>query len=361
MALSGEPQIVVGMLRGKGRPGPIALAMAHAAAVQGAKLYFFTPADVDTKNRTISGLFYTDGTWIRETTAYPDVLENDELARSAKQVWSDLTSEIPITTHKLGGKVAVMRLMQNAGLYPEMLIPGDVINRYSDFIERLYQFGSSVVKPARGAMGKDISFFSKTEKGFNANISGESVFLDNTSVQRFYDHRIRGRNYLHQKYIESRTSGGLPFDIRLHVRRDQWGEWKTVKIYARIGSGNSIASNLSAGGSMAAAPSFLRHHFGQKSEAIMAELTQLAHDFPIRFQKLYPDQMLDALGIDIGLDGMGKPWLFEVNSYPGAMFFELEDAVPRIGYAIYLAKRAKNAAEGGDLAPTDKISINNPL
>ncbi|MGU3401656.1 YheC/YheD family protein [Brucellaceae bacterium D45D] len=346
MERSDEKQIVIGMLRTSGKPGPVARAAAHAAAVQGAKLYFFTPDDVDLKNKKISGLYYAEGTWVRETVGYPNVIENDESSRSAKEVWAELTQYAPITTHMLGGKLVVKRLMQRAGLYQELLIPGEVIKTYSEFTENLHRFGRSVVKPVRGAMGRDIFFFSRTANGlFEANLSGESVILDGNSTKKFYESHIRGNNFLHQKYIESRTSTGLPFDIRLHVRRDHTSRWKTIKVYARIGCGRTVASNLSAGGSIASAASFLRYQFGQQSEAIIAKLNLLARNFPGEFQKLYPDQMLDALGIDIGIDSNGRPWLFEVNSFPGSMFFELEDAIPKVGYAIYLAKKANKLSD----------------
>jgi hypothetical protein len=38
------------------------------------------------------------------------------------------------------------------------------------------------------------------------------------------------------------------------------------------------------------------------------------------------------------LDESGKPWLFEANGSPYAKFVPITDAIPRIGYAIFLAE-----------------------
>lgn len=330
--------ISIGMLRGSGRPGSVALANAHAAMMQGARLHFFTPADVDLGERRIDALRYDGSGWRRERIAFPDVIENDEASRASAPVWEELTRSIPFTTPLLGGKSEVSRRMKAARLYEDLLIPGHLIREFPDFLDGLDRYGRAVVKPAKGSKGRDIFYFEKCGSGYRANISVNAEEFDAAGALAFYESTLRGRTFLVQRYVESRTSRGQPYDVRLHLRRNHEAKWQTVKIYARLGSGRTITSNLATGGSIAPARSFLENQFGSKGSSILRTLERLAREFPERFQTLYPEQMLDALGLDIGLDGDGRPWLFEVNSFPGAMFFEMDDAVPRMGYAIYLAK-----------------------
>lgn len=340
-----ERPLVIGMLRGKGAPGSIAVANAHAAFMLGARLYFFTPDDVDTEISKIHAQYFQGHHWVREWIDYPDVIENDELSRYRTEVWQSLTSTIPYTTHRLGGKLATFGKMADGGVYPNLIIPGNVIRHFSGFVAELHRFEQAVVKPVRGSQGKGLFSFKKQGSVFKANINGEVVDLDNEGLHAFYLREIRGKSFLLQKYVSSQTAQGLPFDIRLHVRRDAQAHWKTVKIYARIGSGKTVASNLSAGGSIAPISPFLHAQFGRdQGNKLLRKLKRLAADFPPAFQALYPDCMIDALGIDIGIDAQANLWLFEVNSYPGAMFFEIDDALPRMGFAIWLARHRLGVA-----------------
>jgi hypothetical protein len=293
-----DKPISIGMMRAGGKPGPVAVANAHAAAMQGARLYFFTPDDVDLQARKIGALHYHNGSWKPEKISYPDVIENDEASRY-KDAWSSLTSNIPITTHVLGGKFEVFRRMRSAGLYDDLLIPGDVIRNFPDFLADLYKFEKSVVKPAQGSMGREIFYFESRSDGFMANLGGKTEILSERDLRSFYEANIRRKTFILQKYIESKTEQGLPFDVRLHVRRDHLAQWKTVKIYVRIGAGKTVASNLSAGGSIASPRSFLDGKFGGQGVEIWNRLRTLAEEFPVRFQHLFPDYMLDALGIDL--------------------------------------------------------------
>ena len=46
---------------------------------------------------------------------------------------------------------------------------------------------------------------------------------------------------------------------------------------------------------------------------------------------------IDALGIDVGIESDGGMYFFEINTFPGAKFFYLEDAIAVVDYARTLA------------------------
>ncbi|HGH5980985.1 TPA: YheC/YheD family protein [Kluyvera georgiana] len=337
--VSTKKTLVVGMIRSAGRPGNAIVANAHAAAMQNAKLIYFTPDDVDINKKKINALHYVDGQWRTIVSDFPDVIENDERSLRRKDIFSVLTQNAPFTMHLLGGKLTTFNRIKKAGIYEELLIPDYSINTLTDFTHAAGFFERFVIKPMRGSQGSNVSYFERIEGGVRVNHCGKVSELSTADLANFYHDVIGEKHYLLQKYVESRSSHGLPFDIRIHVRRGAEARWKLVKIYARIGAGDTIVSNISAGGSMASASSFLTVQFGQdKGRQILNDLRALAKSFPAKFQSLYPEFMIDALGIDIGVDREGKLWIFEVNSCPGAKFFALEAAIPRMEYAIWLAR-----------------------
>lgn len=149
------------------------------------------------------------------------------------------------------------------------------------------------------------------------------------------------------------TRQGIPFDIRMHVRRNRKAEWSVICLYPRIGEGRSITSNVTAGGSVAPLKAFLEAQFGEvKGREIRKQLLNLAAEMPEHFQALYSDRVLDALGIDIGLDPARRPWLFEINPFPWSSFLDLEAAIVKVGYAIHLAKISRSVEQNEMLEET---------
>jgi UDP-N-acetylmuramoyl-tripeptide--D-alanyl-D-alanine ligase len=196
-----------------------------------------------------------------------------------------------------------------------------------------------VLKPQEGSQGRKVTFLGVEESGFRINTGTSWELFDADQLRAFYRDNFRKEEFIAQKFIDSTDRNGIPFDIRLHVRRNRTGKWTVIRIMPRLGAGRSITSNLAAGGSIASLKAFLGMQFGAVEGArVEKDLRALAAQMPERFQALYLDRRLDALGIDIGLDSSGKPWLFEVNDFPGTTISGLEAAIARVGYALYVAE-----------------------
>jgi glutathione synthase/RimK-type ligase-like ATP-grasp enzyme len=242
-----------------------------------------------------------------------------------------------VTTPRLGGKFEVDRRMRTVEAFADLLIPTTNAGTVDVLMAQLAEHDAIVVKPIFGALGRDVIFIARDKDGYRANVGGRNLRLSEALLREYYAKRLEGRGYLIQKYIVSRTRQQLPFDTRVHVRRNGRGEWELVRIWGRIGSGRDITSNTAAGGSGSGGLELLGNIYGADAARLYDGLLRLADSFPPAFQSLYPDRAIDALGLDVGFDPDGKPWLFEVNVYPSAQWCEIEDAVPRIGYALYLA------------------------
>lgn len=335
--MTGNNRVSIGMLRSRNGPDATALAGAHAALMQGAKFFFFNPEDVDLAARTIQGRFYEGDAWVRRETAFPDVVENDTFVTRLPELWPALVGSCRVTTPRLGGKLEVDRRMRSVGAFADLLIPTTNAETVDVLLAQIAEHGAVVVKPIFGALGRDVIFVERDGDGFRANLGGGTLRMSETGLRDFYARKVGGRGYLIQKYIVSRTRQNLPFDMRIHVRRGGRAEWELIRIWGRIGSGRGITSNTSAGGSGSGGLELLANIYGAEAKRLYDALLQLTDTFPPMFQSLYPDRAIDALGLDVGLGPDGKPWLFEVNVYPSAQWCEIEDAVSRIGYAIYLA------------------------
>lgn len=340
---------LIGMLRQFEKPNTMVKAAALSAAMLDCEFFFFNPEDVDIHNKKINGLFLKNGEWKKSITRFPDVIDNSPPRRASREVYKELEKTIPFTMHRIGNKDFVSKRLMSDKKYDGLVIPYKELRSINDVFEMLQSNTSIIIKPTGGNRGQGIIYAEKKNSKFSVKTLDNIKIYDADEFEKYIE-ELAERKFIVQSYISSVTKSNLPFDIRIHVRRGDDGNWTNVKIYPRIGSGKSVESNLSQGGSLAQIVPFLKYNFTESWKEILAELRTLGKKFPVYFQEGY-DYQLDALGLDIGIDEKGKLWLFEVNSFPGSTMFELEAQEVAMKYAKYLALRQEN--------PTTEIQILN--
>ncbi len=329
----------IGMMRANRRPGANAIAHANAAHMFGADFIFFNPTGVDLDKSTITGWRYDASRWRRSEVSLPDVIINDQSSAKYRKVWNTLARRVPFTAPPIGDKAEVFERMRNGGFYPDLQIPTVRLSSFTDVEDFLNLHQKIVVKPQNGSQGRKVFFVGVERKGFRVNTGASWEIFDADQLRSFYRDNFGTEKSIAQKFIDSTDKNGTPFDIRLHVRRNRAGEWSVIRVLPRIGAGRSITSNVADGGRVAPLEAFLESQFGEvKGKEVEEGLRDLANGMPERFQALYRDRRLDALGIDIGLDSGAKPWLFEVNDFPGITISAVDAAIARVGYALYVVE-----------------------
>lgn len=323
------------MLRQFNTPNTMALSAALCANMLDCDFIFFNPSDVDLTNRKINGLTLVDGKWVRKLTNYPDAIDNSPARKANRSIYNELEKSVPFTMHRIGNKDFVSKKLMNDVEYRDLVIPYKNLNEFNDAMEMLNQHSKIIIKPTGGNRGNGIVYIEKIDQDFLVVSKEENVKYDYEAFKEYINELSKHKNLV-QMYISSTTRSNLPFDIRIHVRRGEEGKWKIVKIYPRMGNEKSVESNLSQGGSIAKIVPFLKHNFEGQWKRIFADLKKLGREFPEYFNRGY-DFHIDALGLDIGIDQDGKPWLFEVNSFPGCTMFEVEAQLVAMKYAKYLA------------------------
>ncbi len=150
-----------------------------------------------------------------------------------------------------------------------------------------------------------------------------------------------------QPYIQSITKSGQVYDFRLHVQKNGEGKWVVTTVYPRIAPNGSIIPNINNGGFTNYLDPFLEQEFKEEAYNIRRMLEHfslaLAHHLDeIQMEKF--GEVIDEIGIDVGLDQQQKIWMYEVNWRPGcppAFYLELDVVINSIRYAMYLAKNPK--------------------
>lgn len=341
---------LIGMLHHRTDPTKIrkTYAFAAVAKAEGVQFFYFSPRKVNFSNMTINGQVLENGKWIKRVMPFPDVIYNagnpNQLAKS-QPVIDKLKKIIPFTTHSIGNKWSVYERLKKGKEFTQYLIPSEKISNNTDrFFYFVSAFEKIVFKPFNGRKGKGIYFITKEKDQFIVTHNTNTSSYSKEQLKELIKERLSTGTYIMQPYIRSVTKSGHIFDFRLHVQKDENGEWIITTIYPRIAPKGSFIPNINNGGFTNYLDPFLKQEF--KEDAI--NIKSMLEHFSLSIAKHLDDlqmrmygEIIDEIGIDIGLDENLKIWIYEVNWLPGCpptFYLEMDVVIHSIRYAVYLAK-----------------------
>ena len=344
---------LIGMLHHRRDPRRVGKTYAFAAVAkaEGAGFFYFSPGRVNFSKRMIRGQVLENGKWVERNMPFPDVIYNagdpNKLAKSQKVI-DKLKATIPFTTYSIGNKWSVYERLKKGMEFTQYLIPSEKISDNSDrFFHFLYAFERIVFKPYDGRKGKGIYFISMKNEEFLVTHNANTSSFSKDQLKKLIEEKLAAGTYIMQPYIRSVTKSGQVFDFRLHVQKDGNGEWVITSIYPRIAPQGSFIPNINNGGFTNYLVPFLKQEFDDEALNIKATLEHfslsLAQHLDDLQMKMY-GEVIDEIGIDIGLDENFKIWIYEVNWLPGCpptFYLEMDVVIHSIRYAMYVAKNQK--------------------
>lgn len=338
----------IGMLHHRKDPETVlkSYAFAAVAKAEGMLFYYFTPRAVDFKARTIQAKVLENGIWLEKTVPFPDVIYNagspEKLAVS-KNIIMQLRKEIPFTTNSIGNKLSITKRLQEAKDFASYLIPTVSVKNEEQFYQHLQKYKKVVFKPVEGRKGKGIYYISILANGYEVQKDTQKERLPKDQLDLFLQRHFAEEAFILQPYIQSTLKNGQVFDFRIHVQKNGEGQWIITTVYPRVAPQGSIVPNINNGGFTNYLEPFLQLQF--PAEAFNMKRT-LEH-FGLSLARHLDDiqmvkfkEVIDEIGIDVGLDENGKLWIYEVNWRPGcppAFYLELDVVRHTIQYANYIA------------------------
>jgi UDP-N-acetylmuramoyl-tripeptide--D-alanyl-D-alanine ligase len=340
---------IVGMLHHRRDPKTVIKSYSYAAVAkaEGVRFFYFSPGTVNFVNRSIRGQVYENGRWQERIMPFPDVIYNagspEKLAKS-KGIVDKLKSEIPFTTHSIGNKWNTNERLLEAKEFSNYLIPSEIVKRVDTFHKFITSFQRVVFKPIDGRKGQGILFISKIENRYEVRVGAESAIYTKQQLDALLNEKFAAGTYIIQPYIQSVTKSGLVYDFRLHIQKNGEGKWTITTIYPRIAPKGSIIANINSGGYTNYLDPFLQQEFEDEAFNIrrMLEHFSLALASHLdELQMVQHGEVIDEIGIDVGLDENLKIWMYEVNWRPGCpptFYLELDVVINNIQYAKYIAE-----------------------
>ncbi len=297
-------------------------------------VYIFLPASINWSSKTVKGYNYrylstNHGVWESSTYPLPDVVYN-RISSRRSEIRSNVQSTLQMLKEQPYTKVfnpsylnkwqVYQTLAQNLFLKP--YLPETQKLSEQSLAEMLSKHSVLYLKPSNGSLGigiikvkklgeNNLKFTVYSRSRINGSTDNASQIMKKTSVYR------KGKPYIVQQGLDLTRYHGSVFDIRIIYQKNGRGEWQIGKKFARIAPGRSSISNLSRGGRVVTSRSLLKSLYKKKSliEEKNAEIKELCQRVAVTLDA-ESNGNFGELGLDIGIDKKGWPWLIEVNSKP---------------------------------------------
>ncbi|WP_273729209.1 YheC/YheD family protein [Brucella gallinifaecis] len=332
--------------------------LAEKSALQGLRVFYMSYKTAKITDGKINGFAFANGRWEKAEFDIPAIIDNAPPRKSPEAfLFNNLAETSFLTCHKLGGKRTTLAFLQGDPVTRQWLIPSQTLNA-ENIEQALNTDGKVIIKPYRSNRGRGVYLLQRDDNGSVSIRTNQSVTkLDSNAFQSFVASRANSR-WMLQKYIASVDEKGRAFDIRVPVFRADGGQWRTARIYSRLGSGD-ITSNLATGGSSHDALAFLCAIYGAEiAKQLVEQLEGAARQIAESLQRHYPF-IIDALGCDFGIVD-GQAYLFEVNSYPGIKGC-LESAVEhKANFYKTISRSLSKEGDGGAVNSLNTLSLFEP-
>lgn len=314
-------------------------ALANFSAAIGGLVFIFCPEDINFDLNSVKGYIPSleqdslQNSWVPLVLPLPDVvydripfrtIETDPEVTDVKSrlmAAPGLTYFNPIFLNKWE-TFSILRDIPEIASY---LPPTRLVESFTDIREFLDLYGSVFLKPSSGSLGRRI-IKAETIDNLQYQLTYRSRSKETVTLPaaNFVDLlRLMGpimgkRTYVVQRNLQLAKFEDCPFDIRVLMQKDMFGNWRRTKIYVRVAAPDSFLSNLSDGGRPVPIATVLRDVF----DTDFLAKDGLGEDLRNAIKSLPPaleagtGMIWGELGLDLGIDCSGQLWLIEINAKP---------------------------------------------
>ena len=323
----------------------------QAARRYGVELFLFEPGGVAQHRRTVTGYVPTSRGELRRVVRKLPAVVYDRTSpkKKAPGAWLERQGvrvfNPPVRFDKYDAYQLLRRSWTARGYLPETHLLSDASLEW--FARTLKRGAEVFVKPRSGSLGRRVARFVPLKEGRCRYQWGErSVTF--ASARSAWKMLIRQKGskadrYIVQQGIPLAEVSGKRFDLRVPVQRNSEGDWEVAAPRARLAGRLEYVTNVARGGSVEPnvralyARSLPDHH----PDSIARTIESAALDIASAIARKHP--LMADLGLDMGVDKDGRPWLIEANIRPLRYTVEgvgdwAEAYHAPIGYASYLLR-----------------------
>lgn len=299
----------------------------HGITENGGFLFVFSYPDF-----SVQGYYYDNGIWKPAGLPLPDVIYNRIHSRRLEfskeyQLFRQTLAElcIPIFNDRFLSKWEVHEHLNHENHLHSFIPDTNIFSRVNltAFIEK---YETIFIKPVHGSQGRNIFKLQKENSDFSlessvtSQLENKQTILSFEKVYRLLKPLVNNRIYIIQQGIPLLTYQSRGMDYRVLCHKNNQNNWDVTSVVARISAENEFVSNIARGGEIMPPINALKENMSvSDAKRVIAQMKELAIETALIIERKISG-ITGELGIDIGIDQDGKPWIIEVNSKPSKNF-----------------------------------------
>lgn len=181
------------------------------------------------------------------------------------------------------------------------------------------------IKPDYGFQGRGVIKATKTSDGYKY-IKERGRAVQCSSLQELYRKVKQQRTQVVQKGVPVATIAGRPFDIRLLMMRNKYGEWQYAGMLAKVAGEGWVITNKRSNGYVLTVDVALKRSLNMSSHRISVAKHKMVWLCYEACRKIDKYNRYKQIGFDLAVDRQGLVWMIEQNTDPGwSLFRQLQD------------------------------------
>lgn len=293
---------------------------------KGITVHRFIPSRIDPYTEKATGETFSNGNWIPETFAIPNILYDRCFysTRESYKINAPIVEWLKNRTMFLGfglpNKWKVYQCIRNNVYLNHYTIETEKAVTANVILRELTNRNIVLLKPESGSQGKGIFIIEKKKNAFVVRVNqlGKSLtknFGSETMLKKWLNLRLMHSPFLIQPLLSLKSSDGRPFDLRIVLQKDAHGNWIELGRGIRLGKKDGMTANLHNGGKLMSFERWFQKLPRMKRSYLLTELEAIVDRVPNQLEQSFGP--LFEIGLDIGIDQEGAIWILEANSKPG--------------------------------------------
>ncbi|NRS15672.1 YheC/YheD family protein [Brevibacillus sp. HB1.2] len=276
---------------------------------------FFHPRHVKPGDERVKGYFWNGNRLVSQLVSVPRVIHNRVLTGDTKA---------RNVIRRLSQKKTVFNglVVRDKRRVHQMLWKNEHIRSYLPHtvpysMEQLRQFLDKYqvvyVKPSIGSVGIGVARIERHGGNYHFIASKKRQILSHSQILSTVRRWVGNKRFLIQRGIPLARYAGKTFDIRVSVQKNKEKQWTVSGMVAKVANQKNKLSNLSRGGTAVPFSEALVPIFPEvkQQQAVIERVGIAAVEIAKQYGRHFSS--LADLGMDMGIDERGNPYLIEVN------------------------------------------------
>lgn len=307
--------------------------------------FFYVTHIKDVSLDKVKGWYYEEDGWKKSTITHPNVIYNRIHSRRLEaspffyKFKNIITlKDIPMFNEGFLTKWEAHNILHAEQHLQPFLPETDLLSKksLSSFLEK---YKSVYLKPINGSQGRNIFRVSQksdvilVESSTSKEKTREFHLLK--AFMEWFETRAHPLTFIIQQTIPLVTYQERQLDFRVLCHKDSQNNWRITSLVSRVSAANQLVSNLAKGGEMLKPAQPLVEIFDRQTVQVQIAFMR---ELSLEVANLISQSSLGfvgELGIDMGIDHHGNPWIIEVNSKPSKNAEEQKSKIRPSAKAIF--------------------------